>query len=201
MGRRAGASIVVFGHIHIPMVHRYNDVLLVNPGAIASGNYIRRQTVQTVAILFLRDDGTPFVAHVDLVHPEQRFEPKIDWQAGFVSALSRYSGSLLALDLGAVWKELKPLRAVAPEAFGAAILRAAHRCWAGEQEVITKSDLLPRYGRRRASPNRCERALIFDPCIFGLMRNKRRSCFFVERRQNMFQNVIRRLARSSCSNT
>jgi uncharacterized protein len=78
MGRRAGAGIAVFGHTHVPMACPYADVLLVNPGAIASGNAVTRQRVQTVALLFLRDDGTPFVTHVDLASPHQPFVPPID---------------------------------------------------------------------------------------------------------------------------
>src|SRR5262249_27446015 len=50
MGRRADARIMVFGHTHVPMACAQDGVLLVNPGAIASGNAITRQRVQTVAL-------------------------------------------------------------------------------------------------------------------------------------------------------
>ncbi len=50
MGHRAGAAIIVFGHTHIPMALRHRNVLLVNPGALASGSSIRRQWLQTVAL-------------------------------------------------------------------------------------------------------------------------------------------------------
>src|SRR6476619_1424040 len=50
--KRAGAKIVVFGHWHIPLVYRINDVLIVNPGALASGNEFTRMIVNTVALLF-----------------------------------------------------------------------------------------------------------------------------------------------------
>jgi len=92
MGKRAGTRIVVFGHTHIPMVVEYDGILLVNPGAIASPNPTTRQRIQTIAILSIRDDGAPFVTHVDLAHPDQPFVPHIDWQAGFRAALDAILG-------------------------------------------------------------------------------------------------------------
>jgi putative phosphoesterase len=91
MGRRAGARVVVFGHTHIPMAVARDGVLLVNPGAIASPNPATQQRIQTVAILFIRDDGAPFVTHVDLSHPDRPFAPRIDWQAGFRAAHARFT--------------------------------------------------------------------------------------------------------------
>jgi len=76
LGRRAGAAVVVFGHTHIPMAVRHRDVLLVNPGALASGSPLGRQRVRTVALLFVRDDGNPIVVHVDIAAPERLFSPR-----------------------------------------------------------------------------------------------------------------------------
>ena len=53
-GRRAGAGIVVWGHTHIPLAVWHEGIFLVNPGALASGGYVTRQTRRTVALLFLR---------------------------------------------------------------------------------------------------------------------------------------------------
>lgn len=94
MGQRAGARIVVFGHTHIPMAVEHEGVLLVNPGAIASPNPTTRQRIQTVAVLFIRDDGAPFVTHVDLGYPDQPFAPRIDWQAGFRTAHEQFTTPL-----------------------------------------------------------------------------------------------------------
>ena len=94
MGACAGARIVVFGHTHISMAVEHDGVLLVNPGAIASPNPTTRQRIQTVAILFIRDDGAPFVTHVDLAYPDQPFAPRIDWQAGFRAAHERFTAPL-----------------------------------------------------------------------------------------------------------
>lgn len=138
--RRAGAGVMVFGHTHIPMVWREDGVLLVNPGAIASSGYITRQRVQSVALLFVRDDGEPFVTYVDLGSGVQ-FQPEIAWKEGFAAALRRSQASILSPDLEAVWEEWWGLRHVAPEEARAAILRAARPCWSGEQAAVTRADL------------------------------------------------------------
>jgi putative phosphoesterase len=141
-GRRAGASIVVFGHTHIPMAHWYDGLLLVNPGAIASSSPTTRQLRQTVALLFIRYDGAPFVAHIDLAAPERPFVPQIGWDAGFCAALDQYSESILAPDLAAEFEHVKSIIRLAPNQGWAAVLRAAHPCWAGERVAITRADLL-----------------------------------------------------------
>jgi putative phosphoesterase len=144
MGQRAGATIVVFGHTHIPMAHIHDGVLLINPGAIASGGYVTRQRVRTVATLLIRADGTPLVTHVDLDAPGQPYLPDIDWSAGFRTAMNRFSASILDPELERIWEEGRwaSLAKRAPQAHRAALLRAAHRCWAGEKIVMTTEDLL-----------------------------------------------------------
>jgi hypothetical protein len=124
------------------MVAHHDGVWLVNPGALASGSYVTRQRVQSVALLFLREDGCPFVAHVDLASPGQRFEPRIDWDAGFAAALAQFSVSILSPELAAGREEWEPLFQRAPEVYRGAFLRVAHRCWAGRQPWITKENLL-----------------------------------------------------------
>ncbi len=86
MGQRANTRVVVFGHTHIPMAVEHAGVLLVNPGAVASPNPTVQQRVKSVAILAIRDDGAPFVTHIDLANPDRPFAPQIDWQAGFRAA-------------------------------------------------------------------------------------------------------------------
>lgn len=89
--RQAGATVYVLGHLHIPFFVEHEGVWLVNPGAIASSTFLARQTRQTVARLMLRDDGRPFVVHIDLAQPEQPHVPAIDWRAGFSAAAGQYS--------------------------------------------------------------------------------------------------------------
>jgi putative phosphoesterase len=146
-GRRAAASIVVFGHTHVPMAYHYDGILLVNPGALASPNYATRQALRTVALLFIRDDGAPFVAHVDLAVPEQAFEPRVDWDAGFRAALDRCSESILepglADDVGYLEQHIRPLLpASALGELREVWRRVAQPCWSGERAAITRADLL-----------------------------------------------------------
>jgi uncharacterized protein len=146
-GRRAGASIVVFGHTHVPMARWYDRMLLANPGAIASPNYVTRQTLVSVALLFVRDDGVPFVAHVDLAAPDRVFEPQVDWEAGFRAALDQCSESILVPELVDGWSQLEKriwrlLPALAWPVLRDAQRRAAQRCWSGERALITHADLL-----------------------------------------------------------
>ncbi|MDQ3700352.1 MAG: YfcE family phosphodiesterase [Chloroflexota bacterium] len=142
LGERAGATIVVWGHAHIPLACRQGGVLLVNPGAIASPNAVTRQACRTVGLLFFRDDGVPFPVHVDLAAPGGPFDPQIDLEAGFRAASERFTASILAPDLQERWPELQTrIGAVAPEAFRAAILRAARPCWSGERKAVTRADL------------------------------------------------------------
>lgn len=125
------------------MVREHDGVLLINPGAIAPPNYTSRQVLQSVALLYLRDDGRPFVVHVDLATPDQAFTPRVDWPAGFGAAHDRVTASILAPDLTAdwarVWNEVLPL---APEQCRVALLRAARRCWSGERTRFGRADVL-----------------------------------------------------------
>ena len=147
VGRRAGASVVVFGHTHIPMAHPHDGVLLVNPGAIASPNATTRQLIRTVALLYLLEQASPIVAHVDLADSQRAFVPRIRWDEGFGAALDSVNESILDPDLAADWELFESLaRSTSrdPETFAAlkrALLRAAHRCWSGERRAITRDDL------------------------------------------------------------
>ncbi len=156
LGRRAGAAIVVFGHTHIPMAARYGGVLLVNPGALASPNARTRQARRTVALLYVRDDGAPFVVHVDLAAPEVPYTPRIDWDAGFRAALDGCSESILSPELEAGYERLQARIGSLPaeEARRALAIwdRAAHRCWAGERQLITAADLLAEVRREADLP-------------------------------------------------
>lgn len=146
LGQGAGAATVIFGHTHIPMTYRHQGVLLVNPGAIASPNAGSRQRFRTVALLFIRDDGACAVVHVDLAAPEEPFVPRIDWGAGFRAAHDQFGESILSPEMAAGYDRLRALIAsLAPDQASrarAAWDRVAHRCWSGEQAIITPADVL-----------------------------------------------------------
>jgi len=141
-GQQVEAQIVVFGHAHIPMTYQYDSVLLVNPGALASGSLFTRQKRQTVALLFVRDDGMPFVAHVDLAVPDQVYVPNIDWEARFEIAIGQFQSPIVEQGLLEDIGELRKQTYTDLEALKKAILPLCHPCWAGEKRHITRAELL-----------------------------------------------------------
>jgi putative phosphoesterase len=145
-GQRAGASTVVFGHAHIPMAVEQHGVLLINPGAIASGSAVSRQTHQTVALLFIVENERPVVTHIDLAAPRSAYVPYIDWGAGYRAALDRYSASILAPDLAARWPAVdkavrhfmnNPAQRAIFDIIYEAVLRKARPCWEDSQQFVT----------------------------------------------------------------
>ncbi len=144
-GHGAGAMIVVYGHTHIPTDVAHQGVRLINPGALASGNFTTRQFRKTVALLYLRDDGTPFTVHVDLAQPDRAWTPRIDWAAGFRAAIAQTQESIMAPGVGDPWSSLRTTaRALGPDVFEIvrdALMAVCHRCWSGEQQHVTVDDL------------------------------------------------------------
>ena len=137
VAQAAGAAIAVFGHWHIPLVREMDGVTLVNPGAVASGNAITRQLRQVAATLEIDDAGLVAVRHIDLAHPNDVYEATVDWDAGFEVALSRYSETILAPDLkDRAYRLLGSVQAEDQALILPIVLRLAHRCWAGEFDLI-----------------------------------------------------------------
>jgi len=96
-----------------------------------------------VALLCIDDAGRPWVSHIDLAHPERVYQPEVDWTAGFGANLARFTASILAPDLAQGIESINPLLFAQPDsALKAAWLRAAHRCWAGEQAQMSGADFL-----------------------------------------------------------
>jgi putative phosphoesterase len=141
--QRAGAAFCVFGHWHIPLACQQDGVLLINPGAIASGNPFTRQLVQTVAVLELRENGRPTLTHFNLAEPERPYLPPTDLGAPFEPNAAHFNDTILAPDLAnlpsqRLWEiiHLHSLQ-IYP-----AVLRAAQRCWSGERPYLTRDDLI-----------------------------------------------------------
>jgi putative phosphoesterase len=150
-GHATGAGIVVHGHTHVPIVYRHEGVLLINPGAIAPPSPVSRQIIRTVALLYLDCDGIPFVVHVDVDHSDQPFKPawwtEHDWLDGGVRAIMhRFTGSIVEPafldDSTYIWERLQGADAQLRATYHTAILRQAHRCWAGEIACITRAGLI-----------------------------------------------------------
>lgn len=141
-GKSAGASLVVFGHWHIPLVFEQDGVTVVNPGAFGSGNLFGMQTVQTVALLFLLKNGRFHITHVNIAEPERPYVPPTDLDAGFEQYVGKYGRSILDQQLETLRPHIiKQLYTIDPELFLDAVLPAAHTVWSGHQEYLTLPDL------------------------------------------------------------
>lgn len=169
--RAAGASLALFGHWHIPLVWNTGDLLVVNPGALASANEISRQDVRTVAIGFLRKDGTWCIRHITLDDVSSAFDPAIVWEAGFASNHNRFQSSILDRQM----RQQMPIfkAALAPELverLRGAIADAAKRVWAGEAPLLTWRDIEREAivaGILTTEEERQLRALIAELCAEG----------------------------------
>ena len=133
---KAEADLLVHGHTHIPMVWTGEGTTLVNPGAIASGGAILRQTVQTVAILDLSGITTD-VVHLNLDNPDAPYNLPIDLEAGYAAAAKLYSDSIVVPEL-----EKRLTRDLLPNledfaSFKKCFLRLSYECWTGRKHMIS----------------------------------------------------------------
>ncbi len=139
----AGATIAIFGHWHIPLIYEQEGVAVINPGAIAAGNFFTRQLLQSVALLYLFQDDTHQVVHVDLAAPLVPLTPHQQWPAGFAATLGRFSEPILT---AALEQTVQRIRLSMSEDARAALipifLPLAQRCWRGERSVISTTELL-----------------------------------------------------------
>lgn len=143
--KRAGATVAIFGHWHLPLVYEQDGVLLINPGTLELGNAAIRQLIQTVALLELHADGRVQVTHVDLARPQEVFVPQIDFDAGFRAAMAQFTRDMRAPALQAdsprLWAALNEiLPESARKAFFQALNRAAHPFWLDQQQGITHQE-------------------------------------------------------------
>ena len=107
MGRAVGAGLVVYGHTHVPLLTRLDDVVLFNPGALASGSFYTRQAVSSVGRLRVNADGTCALTHLD-VSTGAVIEPpaaKLDEEFGLLA--QPYQTSLIGPDLEPVMGALR----------------------------------------------------------------------------------------------
>jgi len=148
----AGAGIYIFGHTHVPMVKQEDGVLLLNPGAIASGNSILRQTVQSVALLSLSAAGDISVEHIALSTGDRGHIPNIDWASGFRSAFANVSEYLVSQDDKATIEAAYNVAGDDWPVLDEAILRCAWRCWRGQQHRITLDEIVGELERDQPLP-------------------------------------------------
>ena len=160
-GRRAGAQVVVFGHWHIPLVYRSENLLIVNPGALAAGNAFTAMRHNTVALLFIDDEAAAHIVHVDLAHPQTPFEPHFDIDAGFDAAAQRNVRSIVTPEVTAtlpiLWQRLSPddITALLP-----VYVELARPFWEGQPGLLTLDDVIDElHHTRDVAPTLVERAL------------------------------------------
>jgi putative phosphoesterase len=161
MAQRANASIFVYGHTHIPTAHWQDSILLVNPGAIASGSIRLRQTVQSAAVLSLYADQPPQVQHFNLTTC-QPFSAVLDMDGGFSATYARYSESILAADLAEVWTQLEgqvlqlmhqPEQAATFERLIEVVVGVASPCWLRQKDQITCAEMRAALLAARGDPH------------------------------------------------
>jgi hypothetical protein len=95
-----------------------------------------------VALLFIHDDGTSSVAHVDLAVPDRVYIPNHDWEAGFEVALEAFQTPIVEQDLLEEVGKLREQTYNDLDALKEASLPLCHPCWTGERRYITRADLL-----------------------------------------------------------
>jgi putative phosphoesterase len=160
MGRRAGAGIVVYGHSHVPVVAEHEGVWLVNPGAIAPANPVTRMRYQTVALLYLRKYGAPFVVHVDLAAPDRPFAPAFWMEHGRRGPVNvmvpHFTESILEPELTPrwlrAWEQVRVMPAEERRAVNALLCRLAYPCWSGERQQVTLAEAVGAFRGEAALP-------------------------------------------------
>jgi len=133
-----------------------DGIRLVNPGAIAGGNYLARQRLQTVARMRL-GNHTLDVEHIDISAPHKPVSISIDLQAGFKAALAQTSDSLITPELEAERDWF--ISQIYPEAIRAALRHAMFRCLDGEQERMGAQDVLAAIRQTPGMPDEVIRQL------------------------------------------
>lgn len=101
-GREMNAQVVLYGHTHVPIVHSEDGVYIVNPGALAAGNYFLRQAPRTVAKLQIYADGNLEIAHFDVDAGEQITLHQLNLDEEFDRLAERYQEWIIEHDMIAV---------------------------------------------------------------------------------------------------
>ena len=158
-GKAHGAGIVVFGHTHVPMALEFDGMWLVNPGAIASGNYVTRQTVQTVARMTLENGHPPQVQHFEVNNPTLPYVPSLDLTTGFAATHNQFSESILSPELAACWGWLNThVRPLAEDTLWDVIRPLSSQCWTAGKSQIGIGELMARVvGNDRVPPSVVEK--------------------------------------------
>lgn len=158
-----GAEIAIFGHLHIPLWANYRGLWILNPGAIASGGYFHRQALQTVALLTLTPGQEPQAQHFNLAAPDQPFQPRSDWEAGFDSFWNQCCTPIFTPEVMAQipWMRETLLPLILDTPVEDIVLNIMHQGWAGERPLIDVSDVVQALRQYPDTP----------PAVFEVLRS------------------------------
>ena len=104
--RAVGAGVALFGHTHVPLIYRLDDVLLINPGALTSATYFTRQAFATVARLDVHSQNDLMVTHFDIRTGTAVELPSLDLGEETSQRVSACRGWMLEPDLLPIVKEV-----------------------------------------------------------------------------------------------
>ncbi|MBI1259964.1 MAG: YfcE family phosphodiesterase [Chloroflexi bacterium] len=140
-GKAHGAKIVIWGHTHIPMQVEHDGVLLINPGAIASGGPWTKQILQTVAVLTLTANTAPQVQFINL-QTGGEYIPDIDWNTGFAEQIVKTNERIFTDEFFTLreWF-MQAVYPLAPDYLEDAIFPLCHEVWEGNRKIITVEDV------------------------------------------------------------
>ena len=150
---RAGCRILFVGHLHYPFFTQQDDVWIVNAGALASGSFAGRIKRPSVAVLYLRDDGVPFVVHVDITAEPKRFTPILDIQQELQESLQQTDAPVVDEALGNMFRQIaREVYPLARAEVEAAWLRVVYPYWSGLEGVMTVEELLTEFEEDEKMP-------------------------------------------------
>ena len=140
-GKAHGAKIVISGHTHIPMQVEHDGVLLINPGAIASGGPWTKQIIQTVSVLTLVPNAAPQVEFIN-VATGSVYIPDVDWDAGFQTQIVKTNERIFTDEFFALrdWF-MQTVYPLAPTYLEDTIFSLCHEVWEGKRKIITVEDV------------------------------------------------------------
>lgn len=155
----------VFEHLHIPFTVLLDGVLLVNPGAVASGNAFCRQTVQSVAVLELDVASEPRVGHHRLDVPGGSIPAPVG-DDGLAAALAAVSESIVDADIREAWRLARFQDPDVRRAFEELLLVSARRRRAGAAGLIDGAEMLEEAERQGVARDvRESLAALFKPQV------------------------------------
>ena len=140
LARAAGATIVVYGHTHIPLRVEHQRLTLFNPGALAAPSYFTRPKRLLVGRLEIKGDDVK-LDHWDLAtgRPAElaKFNPRVD----FGLTLQQFQSSIVEPSLLADIDRLRGLKFEQPRGVVHALVPLYRRC-VTENLPMNRRDLL-----------------------------------------------------------